>query len=73
MAVYTSGRSHTVERMRKRQAHITSEGVYVESSKLVPMNLFAGQEERCRLREWTCGHRAGEEKEEQLGKVIPRL
>ena len=30
--------------------------MYVESRKTVLLNLFAGQEERCSCREWTCGH-----------------
>ena len=28
----------------------------MESRKMVPRNLFAGQEYRCRQREWTCGY-----------------
>ena len=31
--------------------------MYVESRKMVQMNLFAGQEYKCRCREWLCGHR----------------
>ena len=31
----------------------------MESSKMVLMNLFSGQEERCRQREQTCGHSRG--------------
>ena len=30
--------------------------IYIESRKMVQVNLFAGQEWRCRHREWTCGH-----------------
>ena len=33
--------------------------IYVESRKKVQMNLFAGHEQRCIYREWTCGHRQG--------------
>ena len=29
----------------------------VESRKMILMNIVPGQEWRCRLREWTCGHR----------------
>ena len=31
----------------------------MESRKIVQMNLFAGQEQRCRRREWACGHKEG--------------
>ena len=31
----------------------------MESRKMVLMNLFAGQEWRCRCREWTCRHSGG--------------
>ena len=30
--------------------------IYIESRKMVQVNLFAGQEWRCRRREWKCGH-----------------
>ena len=33
--------------------------MYMESRKMVLMNLFAGQEERHRRRAQTCGHRWG--------------
>ena len=33
--------------------------IYMESRKMVLMNLFAGEEWRCRHREWTCGPSAG--------------
>jgi len=29
----------------------------MESRKMVQMNLYAGWEQRCRCREWMCGHR----------------
>ena len=31
--------------------------LHMESRKMVQMNVFAGQEERHRCREWMCGHR----------------
>ena len=33
--------------------------IYIESRKMVLMNLFAGQEQRCRLKEQPCGYRGG--------------
>ena len=36
------------------------ECIYVEFRKLVQMKLLAGQEERCRCREWTSGRGRGE-------------
>lgn len=33
----------------------------MESRKTVPLSLFAGQQQRCRRGEWTCGHRVGGE------------
>ena len=30
--------------------------IYMESRKMVVMNLFVGQEQRCRHRKQTCGH-----------------
>ena len=30
--------------------------LHMESRKMVQMNVFAGQEERHRCREWMCGH-----------------
>ena len=33
--------------------------MHVESRKMVPMNLFAGQQGRCRHREQTCRHSRG--------------
>ena len=35
-------------------------GIYIESRKMVLMNLFAGQKYRHRCREQTCGHGRGE-------------
>ena len=37
------------------------ECIYVESRKIVLMNLFARQKQRHRRREWTYGHREEEE------------
>ena len=28
----------------------------MESRKMVPINLFTGQQQRCKRREWTCGN-----------------
>ena len=33
--------------------------MHTESRKMVQMSLLAGQEERHRHREWTCGHSGG--------------
>ena len=33
----------------------------MESRKMVLKNIFAGQESRCRQKEWTCGHRGKEQ------------
>ena len=41
---------------RKRKINIVYQRIYVESRKMVNMNLFAGQEQKHRCREWTCGH-----------------
>ena len=35
--------------------------VYMESRKMVLMNLLSGQQWRCRHREQTCGHKGGKE------------
>ena len=34
--------------------------IYMESRKMILMNLFAGQQWTCRHREQTCGHGLGE-------------
>ena len=48
--------------------------VYMESRKMVLMNLFAGQQWKCRCREQTCWHRQGrrerDEWREQAGHVL---
>ena len=41
----------------KSKYHILT--LYIESRKMVLMNLLAGKEWRCRHRERTCGHRGG--------------
>ena len=41
--------------------------IYVESRKIVQMNLFPWQEERFRCRERTCGHRRGRGGWDELG------
>ena len=33
--------------------------IYMESRKIILMNLFTGKEWRCRHRKQTCGHRVG--------------
>ena len=52
---------------RKKMSYI-----YVESRKMVLMNLLAGQGQRCRWREWTFRHtsrkRKGKGKKEKEGK-----
>ena len=46
--------SDTTERLSNNQQYI-----YTESRKMVLMNLFGGQEQRCRCREWTCAPSGG--------------
>ena len=41
-----------VSQKEKNKHHILMH-IYMGSRKLVLLNLFAGQEERCRCREWT--------------------
>ena len=41
--------------------------LYVESRKMVQMNIFAGQEQRHRCREWMCGHSGGRSGWDELG------
>ena len=43
--------------------------IYMESRKMMLMNLFAGQEWRHRRREWACGHSRGWERVGQIEKV----
>ena len=47
-----------VNQKEKNNYHILIH-IYMESRKMVLMNLSAGQQWRCRLRKQTCGHRAG--------------
>ena len=49
--------SEASQKERKKKTNIIHLCVYLESRKVVQMNLFAGQEERCRCREQLCGHR----------------
>ena len=44
-----------VSQKEKDKYHIQC--IYMESRKMVPRNLFAGQQWRNRHREQTCGHR----------------
>ena len=44
---------------RKRRGVTEGEMEYIESRKMVLMNLFAGKEWRHRCREWTCGCSTG--------------
>ena len=44
---------------RKRKTNIIYSHIYVDSRKMVLMNLFAGQEYRRKHREWACGHSRG--------------
>ena len=39
----------------------------MKSRKAVQMSLFAGQDERCRCREWMCGRGVGEGYEWKVG------
>ena len=39
--------------------HFLNHFEFVFIGKMVLMNLFAGQEQRYRCREWTCGHSGG--------------
>ena len=47
-----------VGQKEKNKYHILTH-IYVESRKMVLMNLFAGQQWRCRHREQTCGNSGG--------------
>ena len=38
----------------------------MESRKTVVMNLGIGQEERCRRKEWICGHQVGRREWDEL-------
>jgi len=47
---------------------VNSVAMYImESRKIVQVNIFPGQEWRCRLREWTFGHRQGRGGWDDLG------
>ena len=43
----------------QRKTNTIYEHVYMESRKMVVMNLLAGKEQRCRHREHTCRHSMG--------------
>ena len=43
--------------VRKRKINIIYWCIYIESRKMVLMNRFPGQAEKCRRRAWTCGYR----------------
>ena len=43
--------------------------IYMESRKMVLMNLFTGKEWRRRCREWTCEHSGARRGWEELRKV----
>ena len=49
--------------------HIIYIYIYMESKKMVLMDLFAGQQWRCGHRELTCGLREGRERVGQMEKV----
>ena len=48
-----------VKYVRKRKTNNIYSRIYVESKNIVQLNLFAGQEQRYRHREWTGGHSRG--------------
>ena len=48
-----------LQRVRRNLATEKQQHVYMESKKMVPINLFSGQEWRLRRKEPTCGHEAG--------------
>ena len=50
--------------VRKRKINIVYQCMYMESRKMVPMNLFAGQQWRNRHKKQTYGH--GEEGEDEM-------
>ena len=50
----------------QRKTNIVYEHIYMESRKMVLMNLFAGQQWRLRQREQTCGHAEGWREWDQL-------
>ena len=53
--------------VRKRKTNIIYQCTYVETRKMVLMNLFAGEREGHGHREWTCGHGGGKEGWDELG------
>ena len=55
-----------VSQKEKDKYHIQC--IYMESRKMVPRNLFAGQQWRNRHREQTCGHRGRRGEGEMYGK-----
>ena len=59
MNVLTAGRSATDSCFKNTNFDLTLTYIYMESRKMVLMNLFAGQQWRNRHREQTFGHKAG--------------
>ena len=49
----------TQSEVRKRKTNVIYIYIYMESRKIVLMNLFTENKWRCRGREWTCGHSWG--------------
>ena len=53
----------------QRKTNIVYEHIYMESRKMVLMNLFAGQQWRWRYKEQTCGHSGGKERVGRIERV----
>ena len=43
-------------KVSQKEKNILYEHTHMESRKVVPMNVFAGQEQKHRQRDQTCGH-----------------
>ena len=62
------GVCHTEWSKSKREKAVY-QCIYVKSRKMVQINLFSEQEQRCRHREWTHGHRVREGEWDELGDL----
>ena len=53
---------------QKEKTYIIQKCGYMESRKIVLMELFAGKEWRCRRGEWNCGYSEGRATQDELRK-----
>ena len=63
---WTSLEPVTQSEVSQRKTSIIYEHIYMESRKMVPMNLFAGQKQRHRHEKQTCGHSEGSRGRDEL-------